>query len=273
MLSHELQILASQTPEAWWVGAAHGVLGLDYDRLVQLLHFYIALRVHLPIALRQSPSSESIYSHLSCVTACQSLIQRYLLLGQSLPAGLFLSEMMDFQVFTAAGTLLLLSHTPCSINSMGSEMDQLKMRYEVGQVIAALQKKALNNTPGSGSAKDQARALCALSDVLERGDQEVNPSQRNFHVPLLGDVHIDRLIRFAPSDRHSGLWSPHVLGALEMTAQNGPFIPSIMHSTVNLPIVTSLDGNSGGRASYPYFDSNESFVYQQSLNGVVQWPI
>jgi hypothetical protein len=276
MLSHELQTLASQTPEAWWVGAAHGTLGLDYDRLVQLLHFYIALRVHLPIALRQSPSSESLYSHISCVTACKSLVQRYLLLGQSLPAGLFLSVMMDFQVFTAAGTLLLLSHTPCSINPMGSmgvEMDQLKMRYEVGQVIAALQKKALNNTPGSGSAKDQAHALCTLGDLLERGDEGVNPSQRNFHVPLLGNVHIDRLIRVAPSDRHSSLWSPHVLGALGVAEQNGPFIPSMVHSNVNVPIVSSLDGDSGGMGSYPYLDCNESFVYQQSLNGVVQWPI
>ncbi|KAL3483179.1 hypothetical protein BJX62DRAFT_220709 [Aspergillus germanicus] len=271
MISHELQTLASQTPEAWWVGAAHGTLGLDYDRLVQLLHFYIALRVHLPIALRQSPSSESIYSHISCVTACQSLVQRYLLLGQSLPAGLFLSEMMDFQVFTAASTLLLLSHTPSSINPMGGEMDQLKIRYEVGQVIAALQKKALNNTPGSASAKDQAHALCALGDLLERGDQEVNPSQRNFHVPLLGDVHIDRLIRIAPSDRHSSLWPPHVLGGPGVTDQNEPFIPSMVHSNVNVPIVSSLDGDSGGMEAYPYFDSNDSFVYQEPLNGVVPW--
>ncbi|KAL3442785.1 hypothetical protein BJX65DRAFT_286246 [Aspergillus insuetus] len=269
MLSRELQILASRTPEAWWVGAAHGALGLDYDRLVQLLHFYIALRVHLPVALRQSPSSDGIHSHTSCIDACQSLVQRYLLLGQSLPAGLFLSEMIDFQVFTAAGTLLLLSHTPCLIDSMGAGMDQLKMRYEVGRVIAALQRKALNNTPGSGSAKDQAHALCVLGDVLERGNQGANESQRDVYVPLLGGVHIRRLTRVAPAGRPRSLWASQVPGALGISEPNEQFLPLMVHPDVLN--VSSFDGDSWGMAPCPYSDYSDSFLYPEPLNEVVSW--
>ncbi|KAK6837209.1 hypothetical protein RU639_001369 [Aspergillus parasiticus] len=188
-LSQDLGILASQAPAAWWSGIVHGAQGVDLDHLVQILHFYVALRIHLPIALQQVPGNESPNSYFACRKACESLVQRFLYLGPRLPTGLFLSGIINVQVFTAAATLLLLSQPPSSIHSFDFVFDKSILRHKVSQVIGLLRERSLNSSPGSKLAKEGCDALCFLCDIFQ-SETPVDRSHLTFHIPFLGKVRV-----------------------------------------------------------------------------------
>lgn len=212
-LSQDLQILASQAPATWWSGVVHGAQGVDLDHVVQFLHFYVALRIHLPVALQQAPGSVDPNSYFACGKACESLVQRYLYLSRRLPTGLFLSEIMNLQVFTAAGTLLLLSQMPSFIHSVNIAIDKSTMRHKASQVIGVLREKSLNSSPGSRLAKEGFDALCSLYDVFQ-SENAVDQSHLAFHIPFLGKVHIRRKAQCSQATGANDLWTCQVLTGL-----------------------------------------------------------
>ncbi|OJJ84482.1 fungal specific transcription factor domain-containing protein [Aspergillus glaucus CBS 516.65] len=157
----------------------------------EFLHYYVAMRVHLPLTLRQGPDGEDFFSCLACVDACESLVQLYQFLSRRLPPGLFLSEMLDLQAFTAAATLLLISHMSSSIHFLDMGIDKIKISNEVGQVIKLLHPKP-HGTSGSGIAHNGVTTLCSLNDMLRETENGVDLRQIAFHVLLLGKVQTQR---------------------------------------------------------------------------------
>ncbi|KAJ5974803.1 hypothetical protein N7481_008510 [Penicillium waksmanii] len=208
-LSRELKALASQTPEAWWSGGVHGTNNAHPDHIVQFLHYYVAMRIHLPLSLRQGPGGENLFNCLACVAACESMVQRYQLLSQTLPPGLFLSEMLDIQAFSAAVTLLLISHMS-SLCSLEVGMDKIKMKNEAGQVIKLLQDKSGYHS-GSCTAYNGFTTLRSLDDLLCGRKNSLNVCQIAFYVPLIGKLQVKRNEQTSQADDE---WSSEFLSAL-----------------------------------------------------------
>jgi hypothetical protein len=189
-LSAELKDLASQTPESWWSGGVHGTKNVHPDHIVQFLHYYVVMRIHLPLTLRQGLDAGNLSNCLACVDACVSMVQRYQFLSQRLPPGLFLSEMLDLQVFSAAVTLLIVSHMSI-LHPVCVGVDRIKVRNEVGQVIEVLREKS-HCTPRSRVAYNGFTTLCSLDDLLRRAENGVGPRQVAFDAPLIGKLRVTR---------------------------------------------------------------------------------
>lgn len=242
-LSHDLQILASQAPAAWWSGVVHGAQGVDLDHLVQFLHFYVALRIHLPIALQQAPGNESPSNYFACSKACESLVQRFLYLDRRLPAGLFLSEIINLQVFTAAGTLLLLSQMTRFIHHGNISLDESIMMHKVSQVIGIFRERSLNSSPGSRLAKEGFDALCSLCDVFQ-SENPVDRSQYTFHIPFLGKVRIIRKAQCSQATGANDLWSFQIMNELGLVNATEQLLsPSVDDNGLIGP---SFDGRAHG---------------------------
>ncbi|GKZ27415.1 hypothetical protein AbraIFM66951_004195 [Aspergillus brasiliensis] len=208
-LFRELQVLASQTPPAWWSGELHGAKSVDPSHLVQFLHHYIAMRIHLPLTLRQGPGEESLSNCLSCVDACTSIIKLYQLLSPKLPPGLFLCEMLDLQVFAAAVALLLVSHMSRA-RFFGAGVDRIKINHDVGHVIRLLRERS-RRRPDSGIAQNGFTALSSLNGLLSEAENGLDLRQIAFQIPLLGKVYVrcNQHLPEADSD-----WSSQLLSTL-----------------------------------------------------------
>ncbi|MCJ1443726.1 MAG: hypothetical protein MMC23_004226 [Stictis urceolatum] len=95
-LAKELSLLASEVPKSWWNGAAEK---FKPDQMVQFLHYCVAMRVHLPFAITEDTGDDNSYSRKACIDACQSVARRYVSLRRKLPPGIFLSRVLDLQLF------------------------------------------------------------------------------------------------------------------------------------------------------------------------------
>ncbi|KAF9892267.1 hypothetical protein FE257_002044 [Aspergillus nanangensis] len=242
-LSKELEVLASQVPEAWWSAEMHTSQSVFPGHIVQFLHHYVVMRVHLPLTLRQGPGDENLFNSLSCINACESMVKLYQFLGRRLPPGLFLSRMLDIQAFSAAVTLLLLSQMP----SVCSAVDKVKISNEVGQVINILRERS-DGSPDSGIAHHGFTTLCSLKSLFSRAADDLDLRQVAFHVPLLGKVQVRRNEHLPETD---SCWSSQLLSTLGLcnVTEQFPDLDSDFH----LPMGSSYDTEQaqwGAVASY-----------------------
>ena len=87
-LDDNLRNLALATPELW----EEQDVSLA-SLLMQHLHSYICLRIHLPLSFRQA-SAETSASRAACTQACMGMIPRYVTLSSLLP-GVFPRRVLD----------------------------------------------------------------------------------------------------------------------------------------------------------------------------------
>lgn len=196
-LDRELRALSSQTPRSWWAGDTEQARP---DNLVQFLHYAITMRVHLPFTIRQHSGEEYFYSRLACMNACESVAQRYQFLRLNFPPGIFLSGILDLQVFTATVILLLTSHSLPPMDRLALRIETENIQSVVAQVIKVMCERC-NETPGSGFAQTGATTLSSLNKLLQQEDATAHVPELSLNVPLLGNLHIRRNI---PPARKAG---------------------------------------------------------------------
>jgi len=90
-LDRDIKVLASQVPRSWW---SMNIEVLCIDKILQMLHYYILVRVHLPVVMQQNPRDEFIYSYLTCADACEAVAQRYIDFRPLIP-GIFFARILD----------------------------------------------------------------------------------------------------------------------------------------------------------------------------------
>lgn len=197
-LAGELSALASQTPRSWWARGP-GVNAQPQDFL-QFMHYSIAMRTHLPLALRQDSGAGHMYNRLACTDACDSIVKKYEYLTQTLPPGFFVSKMLDLHAFIAAVVLLLTSHNPPS-DRHSFRIDGNRLQG-VAMKVAGLMGERAQRKPGSDLAREGHNTLCALNRLLQQDGGTVRDQDLTLKVPLLGKVHIRRNARQSnPSDQ------------------------------------------------------------------------
>lgn len=181
--------LAGEAPKSWWTINMDD--DLKPDHLVQFIHYCTLMKAHLPAALIQDSSEEYIYSRLACISACESVAQRYHFIRCRLPSGFFSLNLLDLQAFTAVVVLLLMSHSAPSSNFHSLQLDKSGRECLVAQVLQLMEEKSKEGT-GSDFAQRGARTIRSLCDLLqqEKGGNSVNELAAN--VPLIGKIRVRR---------------------------------------------------------------------------------
>ncbi|PYI02088.1 hypothetical protein BO78DRAFT_422889 [Aspergillus sclerotiicarbonarius CBS 121057] len=136
-ISEQLDSLAEQMPSSWWEIPTHipntrtREASAQFERIMcQIWHFELATLVHLPFMLRAAMDRRYEYSHISCSNASRNLIKRWISIRESQGTLLF-SNLLEFQAFTAAITLLLGLLGP----PKGTKQGDLQERHADSQLV------------------------------------------------------------------------------------------------------------------------------------------
>ncbi|KAK6811599.1 hypothetical protein RU639_012493 [Aspergillus parasiticus] len=197
-MAQALGELAGQAPDAWWAGDERD--HITPEDIVQFLHCCVLMRVYLPFALKQNLRDELVYARLPCMNACEAVARRYLVLRRKLPAGLFMSRVLDLQALTAASVLLLLSHHVRSTDRHSFRVDISHLHGVVSDIITLIGERARDPT-NSDLAVEAYNTLRALDQLLRQDDHTGEVERLTVTVPLLGKIHVRRNTRSAPQPR------------------------------------------------------------------------
>lgn len=167
----KLRALASRAPASWWQEDQHS---LDARRLVQLLHWYVHVRLHLHSVMRGDAQNQYAYSWNTCVDAGQQNVRRWLSLRSLLPKGFFLTLLLQKEIFTVAVVLLLARQRGVTMTD--------ENRALILEVISALKEDAAQ--AGTDFALQAAAALESLLDWVETPKSE----NLNLRIPMIGNV-------------------------------------------------------------------------------------
>lgn len=188
-LVRELRTLASHAPESWWAWNTEYV---KPRHVVQSMHYYIAMRVHLPFALKREERDEFFFYHrLACKDACENITLRYLFLRRALSTGFVLSGMLDLQAFTATVLLLLTVHSSSFSNSSNMALEQARIKDTVGEVISIMHSQS-DGAPNASITGDFISTLYALNSFFHDEGNGSPGENITVKVPILGKIYVRR---------------------------------------------------------------------------------
>lgn len=181
-----LKNLASCTPTDWWTLSTK-----DWtpERLLQLWHYYFAVRTHLRLALADDDSGRYRLSYNICVSASQNMARRYMDLRPILPSGFFACRILDFQILTAGVFLLFdssntsttFSNIPLQTGSSSELMDQL-----IGSLDTASRRA------GGDFAEKAVTALRSLRSLMLEPPNADSRAEMTLNLPMLGNICVTR---------------------------------------------------------------------------------
>ncbi|PTU20822.1 hypothetical protein P175DRAFT_0234339 [Aspergillus ochraceoroseus IBT 24754] len=138
-IGEQLDALAAQMPAAWWeiprtiLNTRTKEASAQFERIMcQIWHFELATLAHLPFMLRAATDRRYEYSHISCLDASRNLIKRWIAIHQSPRTTLVFSNLLEFQTFTAATTLVLGLLAP---QRRSTDPDVLQARLDDSQLV------------------------------------------------------------------------------------------------------------------------------------------
>ncbi|KAG9231785.1 putative Zn(II)2Cys6 transcription factor [Amylocarpus encephaloides] len=203
-LDRRIRMLASEMPYSWW---SMDKRDINADSVVQFMHYCTTMRVHLSFAARPDPDGQYSYSRFACRDACESVAKYYQFLRRDLPSGIFISQNMDLQVFTASVALLLLTHGSPSTKL---QIDKGKIDKLISEVVTLMEEKSRDNVAGSNLAQHGVSTIRSLYGLLRQEDQVSEVQQLTLKIPLLGRVHISRNhdARVAPPNNTEPIQTP-----------------------------------------------------------------
>lgn len=204
-LTEDLKALSSLTPKSWWIP---DLTQVKPDHIVQLLHYSILMRAYLPFTVHQNLSKEYVSSRQAGMEVCESVVQRYLYLRQTLPPGFLLAQILDLQAFTAAVVLLLTIQNSLGMDQDRLDADRARIENEVAQVVKVMNEKSREMT-GSGFARSGAATIYSLSQLLSQESDADEAQELVLKAPLLGKVHVRRNPTSRPTRQTIKLGSPH----------------------------------------------------------------
>ncbi|KAK5077447.1 hypothetical protein LTR24_009637 [Lithohypha guttulata] len=186
-LDRDIKVLASQVPRSW---RSMHIEVLCIDKMVQIVHYYILVRVHLPIVVQQTPRDEFAYSYLTCTDACEAVARRYIDFRPLIP-GIFFARILDLEAFTATVVLLLICYNPQLTATDGRPvLSKNRIEAVVAQVLEVMEDKRPEGYAGTKFTKNCASGVPSLLNLL----QQSGPSTTGLKlkVPLLGNMSIRR---------------------------------------------------------------------------------
>ena len=184
-IDQELRSLNGLTPKGWWKVEW---TELSVDALLQYWYQYLLVRTHLQLALMHDESQQFAFNFLTCLDACQAMVRRFMVLRPLLPAGFFVNQVVDVQIFTAVVFLLLAGHR--AVRGSGTSApaaDSESVKELVDQVTRTMD--SIGAQPGGDFAREAAGAARSLRSLLR---QTPTSESRNItmNLPLVGRIHV-----------------------------------------------------------------------------------
>jgi hypothetical protein len=220
--------------------------------MCQIWHFELATLVHLPFMLRAATDRRYEYSQISCLNASRSLIKRWISIRENHSTLLF-SNLLEFEAFTAATTLLLgLLSSQTSTNQ-----DVLQERYQDSQLVEmTLQNFERLKQHGAGMSvgTQSISVIRTLQGFLHGG----NLSDRlRLEIPFFG------VIRIARSGAVQPLEGERIVGA--NACQNASFLRPAQSNMSSSMTTADRTPNS---ISHPRKQNSREVIRDDAGNGV-----
>ncbi|EXJ80775.1 hypothetical protein A1O3_07059 [Capronia epimyces CBS 606.96] len=215
-LDKDMRMLASHTPRPWWTEETEP---RNSGRVLQVMHFYILLRVHLPFAMRRQPNEEYFYSRLTCMDACESVVERYPFLRLAVPSGAFIARLLDLQAFVATVVLLLTSHTSPSTDRLELEVNKPRREAAIAAMFNFLED---HGSSCSSFAHHGVVTIRSLQALLQQDSNASILQQLRLKVPLLGTVLVHRNEHLAYAPPADNLEALHTGEQSSMDLMNKP---------------------------------------------------
>lgn len=215
--------------------------------MCQVWHFELATLLHLPFMLRSKTDRRYEYSRASCLNASRSLIKRWLAIREN-NSTFYFSNLLEFEAFTAATTLLLGLIGSQTIMRPEASRDQREDSQLVESVVRNLERL---KKQGSGMfVEDQIISVIrTLQGFL---DQRSRSGNFCLEIPLFGTIQIARSGAVQPLD------GERLLGA--NAPQKNLFVRPPQQAIFSSMMGTTYPGNSVSR-------SCEETLQQQIQNG------
>lgn len=137
-IDEKLDSLAKRMPQTWWETTNSLLEGRTEEAasqfealMCQIWHFELQTLVHLPFMLRAATDRRYDYSRVSCLSASRGLMRKWMSMRE-VHSTTFVSNLVEFQAFTAAVTLLLGLLGPARTTN---DPTVLKEQYEDLQLV------------------------------------------------------------------------------------------------------------------------------------------
>lgn len=236
-LDRELRSLAQEAPKTWTLYAMN-MKTVEPHHVVQYLHQYVTMRVHMPFTLNRDPGEEYLYSRMAGITACRAVAGAYHILRRALPSTFFMCRFLDLQALTAAVVLMLSAHTLPSSQRSTTHTDKAEIKVLVNQIVELMEEKS-HLAVGLNFAHEGAVTIRALSDLLSEDEKSSGAQSLTLKVPLLGKIHVRRNVRTtqapppnaqpAPIPMDTNLWNqsmpqtsdPSLMASVPVSAAQG----------------------------------------------------
>ncbi|KAJ0415401.1 hypothetical protein BJY00DRAFT_304889 [Aspergillus carlsbadensis] len=200
-ISEQLDSFAAQMPPGWWeipgtiASTRTRESSAEFERIMcQIWHFELASLLHLPFMLRATSERGFEYSRSKCLNAARNLVGRWVSIRESKTSLLF-SNLLEFQAFTAATTLLLglLAGEPSTHSAIINERNEDSQLVE--RVVANFETRTRHLASGSDSSvanpvsSQSIQVLRTLQTFLCAGD----PSDGlRLEIPFFGVIRVAR---------------------------------------------------------------------------------
>ncbi|KAJ5396218.1 uncharacterized protein N7487_010521 [Penicillium crustosum] len=213
-IDEKLDSLAKQMPHDWWeipsapMTSRTEETAAQFERIMcQIWHFELATLLHLPFMLRAATDRRYEYSRISCLSATRGLIRRWMSIRE-VPGKTLFSNLIEFQAFAAATTILL-----GLLGSTHTTTDQvtLQERYEDLQLVETV-VQTLERLREHGTAvhlADQSiTVIRTLQGVIQNEDDSF--SSLRLEIPHFGTIRVTRsgAVQSLEGDRIIGA-NPH----------------------------------------------------------------
>lgn len=214
-----------ELPDLWWsIPTLHSEsrsqeAGGEYHRLVSQMWFYeLEVFLHIPFAFRAVKDRRFEYSKITCMTACEEVLQRYVGLRRPEIAQIYCA-VLDFVAFIAATTIILLTLQKLQAEKYDQKRAQ-KMNLDLVRTAVETMETFAANNPKERMTRRGAEVLRTLLSAYS--DPETNSSTMNLDIPFFGKVSIIR-----PSNANPG-------------PSNVPFVPDTPHSRTDRPVMAGI---------------------------------
>ncbi|CAI7590057.1 unnamed protein product [Penicillium glandicola] len=232
-IGEKLESLADRMPPTWWEiptsipNKRTKEASAEFERIMcQIWHFELETLVHLPFMLRAATDRRYEYSHISCLEASRNIIKRWMIIREDHQKLLF-SNLLEFQAFTAATTLLLGLLSPLK----GRTQDVLQERHEDAQLVekvVQIFERLKTHGAGMSVGTQSISAIRTLQQVLHGERQS---GRLRLEIPFFGTIGI------ASGGAIQSLEGERILGANSFQTAS-PLLPE--QSTTS-PSMTSTD--------------------------------
>lgn len=155
----------------------------QFERVMcQVWHFELVTLLHIPFMLHAARDRRYEYSHISCLDASRNLIKRWIAIRGSRTSLLF-SELLDFQAFTAATTLLL-----GLLGASTSRDDLLRERHADSELIEMVIQN-FERSAHNGSGKSVSAQSISVIRLLQRVLHKEEPHGSLYiEIPFFGVI-------------------------------------------------------------------------------------